>query len=437
MLTDLYQLTMLQAYFVNGMRERSTFEMVVRSLPSRRSFLLAAGLEQVLGYLEQLRFSEEELAWLRGCGRFRADFVDSLAELQFTGDVHALPEGTVFFPQEPLLRITAPLPEAQLVESRVVNLLQFQTLIASKAARAVIAAPDKLLVDFGMRRAHGAEAGRLAARAAYVAGFAGTATVLAGMDFGIPLYGTMAHSFILAHDDEAQAFERFAAANPGNVVLLLDTYDTEAAARKVVALAPRLRARETPVVGVRLDSGDLGAHARRVRRILDEGGLHAVSIFASGNLDEYAVRDLVASGAPIDGFGIGTRLDVSADAPYLDCAYKLHEYAGQPRWKRSEGKRTWPGRKQVYRTFEHGVMAGDVVTLEADVQPGRPLLEPVMRDGRRLGSAVALEDTRRNATRNLEQLPLPLRRLEGDATYEVQLAPAMCRLAEATDAMND
>jgi len=430
LLTDLYQLTMLHAYVRRGMGEPAVFELFVRSLPPARGFLLAAGLEQALEYLATLRFTGEELAWVAREGRFDRAFVDYLARLRFTGDVHALPEGTVFFPDEPILRVTAPLPEAQLVESRLLNLLHFQTLVASKAARAVLAAPGKVLVDFGLRRAHGAEAALLAARASYLAGLAGSATVLANPRFGIPLYGTMAHSFVQAHDDEAEAFAHFAADDPEHAVHLLDTYDTEAAAAKVVALA-----REGVAVrGVRLDSGDLAEHARRVRRILDAGGLGEVTIFASGNLDEDGLRDLIASGAPIDGFGLGTRLVTSADAPYLDCAYKLVEYAGRPRRKRSEGKASWPGRKQVWRRHgDDGRMCGDVLALEDDPQAGTPLLVPVMRAGRRLGLSASLAASRAHAAAELGRLPEPLRRLEPGAAYPVTVAPALRTLAATLD----
>ncbi|HSV05888.1 MAG TPA: nicotinate phosphoribosyltransferase [Candidatus Binatus sp.] len=436
LLTDLYQLTMLHAYFRGGMDATAVFEFFVRRLPAGRGFLLAAGLEQVLDYLQDLRFTEVELAWLRESGRFEASFVDHLAALRFTGDVDAMAEGTVCFADEPILRVMAPLPQAQLVETRVINLLQLQTLIASKAARAVLAAPGKVLVDFGLRRAHGAEAGLLAARAGYMAGLAGTSNVLAGMRFGVPLYGTMAHSFVQTHVDEAEAFLRFAEAEPQQVVLLLDTYDTEAAAEKVVALGARLRrARGIRVHGVRLDSGDLAAHARRVRAILDRGGLQDVTIFASGSLDEFAVRDLLATGAPIDGFGLGSRLDTSADAPYLDCVYKLQEYDGRARRKRSEEKATWPGRKQVYRSYDPaGRMTADVLTLDGDRQDGEPLLEPVMRGGRRLGPAVPLVTARARAAAQLVRLPEPLRRLEAGASYPVRVAAPLRALAEAVDA---
>ena len=372
LLTDLYQLTMLQAYRQHGLEDTAVFEFFIRKLPEQRGFLMAAGLEQVLQYLEELHFTAAELQWLESTGKFSHDFLDYLKDLRFRGEVHAMAEGTLFFSDEPILRVTAPLPQAQLVESRLINLLHFQTMIASKAARCVLAAPDKLLVDFGFRRAHGAEAGVLAARAAYLAGFAGSATVAAGPLFGIPTYGTMAHSFVQAHDDETTAFAHFAAANPDAVVLLIDTYDTEAAAHKVAALAPQLRRRGITVKGVRIDSGDLAEHARRVRRILDQNGLHDVTIFASSSIDEYLLKEYTEECVPIDGYGIGTHLDTSADAPYLDCAYKLQEYAGRPRRKRSEGKSTWPGRKQVYRRYgDDGIMLNDVVTV-VDDNAGRP-----------------------------------------------------------------
>jgi nicotinate phosphoribosyltransferase len=282
-----------------------------------------------------------------------------------------------------------------------------------------------------MRRAHGAEAALLAARACWLAGFAGTATVLANVRFGIPVYGTMAHSFVQAHDDETAAFAAFARAEPARVVLLLDTYDTEAAAEKVVALARD----GVRVAGVRLDSGDLAEHARRVRAILDRGGLRDTTIFASGNLDEHALAALVAAGAPIDGFGVGTRITTSADAPYLDCAYKLEEYAGRPRRKRSEGKATWPGRKQVWRRRDaNGRMQEDVVTLADDPPAGEPLLVPAMRDGVRVAAGASLGDARGRAARELADLPEELRALEPAVPYPVTIAPSVRELARALDA---
>jgi nicotinate phosphoribosyltransferase len=345
-----------------------------------------------------------------------------------------MPEGTVFFANEPILRVTAPLPEAQLAETRLINILHFQSLIASKAARILLAAPGKLLVDFGLRRAHGAEAGLLAARASYIAGFAGTATMLAEKLYGIPTFGTMAHSFIQAHDDESQAFEDFARSRPRNLTILIDTYDTEAAAKKVVALAPRLKLDGIIVRGVRLDSGDLTALSKSVRRILDDGGLKDVSILASGGLDEDNIGEMLHAGAPIDAFGVGTSLTTSSDVPALDCAYKLQEYAGLPRRKHSSGKATWPGRKQVWRQYgPDGRMAGDIISVETDKQSGEPLIETVMQGGRRIRASPALSDIRARVARNLALLPEPLRRLEADVSYPVKVADALIELTKEVD----
>jgi nicotinate phosphoribosyltransferase len=435
LLTDLYQLTMLQAYFDQGMEETAVFEFFVRKLPAQRNFLVAAGLEQALTFLQNLQLTGEELEWISGQGAFSPAFVRYLEELRFTGDVHAVPEGTVLFPNEPILRVTAPLPQAQLVESRLINLLHFQTLIASKAVRSVLVAPNKLLVDFGLRRAHGAEAGLFAARASYLAGFAGSATVLAAPLFGVPLFGTMAHSFIQAHDDESAAFEHFARSLPENVILLIDTYDTEAAAEKVVRIAPKLEREGIKIKGVRLDSGDLAEHAFRVRRILDDGGLRHVTIFASGSVDEYALDRLLHRNAPIDGFGIGTHMDTSADAPYLDCAYKLVEYGGKARRKRSEGKVLWPGRKQVYRSYDQeGFMQGDVLSLENDQREGEPLIQPFMTKGQRVSAREALDKLRGRALDQIKRLPKPLRTLEYAPEYPVIVSNAIRELAREVDA---
>jgi nicotinate phosphoribosyltransferase len=434
LLTDLYQFNMLQAYLDHGETREAVFEFFVRRLPPRRGFLMAAGLEQALDFLEGVRFSPEETDWLAGTGRFSARLIDWLSDFRFTGEVQAMPEGTVFFPDEPILRVVAPLPAAQLLETRLINILHYQTLVASKAARMVLAAPGKLLVDFGLRRAHEADAGLMAARASYLAGLDGTATTLAGMRWDIPLYGTMAHSFIEAHDDESEAFARFAESRPDHLVLLLDTYDTLRAARKVVALAPRLAAAGIRVEGVRLDSGDLAALSHNVRRILDEGGLKDVVIFASGGLDEDDLWRFSEEDAPIDGYGVGTSLTTSSDAPALDCAYKLQEYAGVARRKQSEGKATWPGRKQVWRRYDdHGRLAGDVLTLESDVRPGEPLLQPVMRDGRRIAERPALKDLRAHAGEELARLPTYLRTLRPDRTYPVEVSERLVRLAVQVD----
>jgi len=432
--TDLYQLSMLQCYDHARMHGTAVFDLFVRRLPQTRNFFVAAGLAQALELLESLHFTAEDLGWLRESGRLRPEFVDRLAGWRFTGEVHALPEGTIFFPNEPVLRVTAPLGEAQLVESRLLNLMHFQTMIATKAARCMLAAPDRSLVDFGFRRSHSAEAGVLAARAAYLAGFAGTATVEAGRQFGIPLFGTMAHSLVQAIGDDASALLSFARACSGNVVYLLDTYDTEEAARTCVQLAPVLRRENINLRGVRIDSGDLNAHAGSVRKILDAGGLQDVTIFASGGLDEYELARLVHERAPIDAFGVGTSLDVSADAPYLDIVYKLVEYNGRPTRKRSEGKATWPGRKQVYRAFDAaGMMQHDTLSLEADAQAGIPLLLPVMREGKRVVPDDSLDSIRRRTAEQLRQLPDRLRQLAAAEPYQVVIAPVLKTLAAQAD----
>jgi nicotinate phosphoribosyltransferase len=413
LLVDQYELTMAQAYFQHDLVAPASFELFVRRLPAARRFLVAAGLEQALAFLESFRFSGADLEAIARIGGVSRDLVRRLAELRFSGDVWAMPEGTVFFADEPILRVTAPLPEAQLVETRLINLLHFQTLVASKAARVVLAAAGRPVIDFGLRRAHGAEAGLLAARATYLAGFAGTSNVLGGARFGIPTTGTMAHSFVEAHEDEAVAFERFAASQPRNVVLLIDTYDTEAGARKVAALAERLRARGVSVAGVRIDSGDLEVHARRVRAILDAAGLRATAIVASGGLDEQAIDRLVRAGAPIDTFAPGTHVVTSSDAPFLDCAYKLVEVAGRPTWKHSEGKATRPGRKQVWRTVDRaGQIVRDELRLESEPGTGTPLLVPVMAAGQPVASPPPLEEIRRRAADGLASLPPPLRSVE-------------------------
>jgi nicotinate phosphoribosyltransferase len=425
LLTDLYQLTMLKAYYARGMRDTAVFELFVRRLPPQRNFMIAAGLEQTLDYLETVRFTAEELDWVERHPVLGPELARELERLRFTGTVHAMPEGTMFFPEEPILRVTAPLPEAQLVETRIINLMHFQTLVASKAARVVLAAPDRTLVDFGLRRAHGAEAGLMAARAAYVAGFAGTATVLAGKRLGIPLYGTMAHSFVQTHDREAAAFEHFAELYPQGTTLLVDTYDTEAAARKVVELLARRPELRPAVRALRIDSGDLAALARSVRQILDEGGLPDVSLFASGNLDEYRVHALRASDAPIEGFGVGTSLVTSADAPSLDFVYKLQEYAGRSRRKSSPGKATWPGRKQVYRRYDHDDrFTSDVLTLENDVVPGaEALLVPVIEQGKRTARRENLATLRERAASQLSRMPESLKTLDtAPAAYHVEIS---------------
>jgi len=429
LLTDLYQLTMMQGYVDGGMHEEAVFEFYVRSLPKTRGFLVSAGLETLLIYLEDLRFSEEELKYITGTGRFSKALLDYLAKFRFRGDVYAMPEGTVFFENEPVVRVVASMPEAQLVETRLINILHFEILIASKAARCILAANDRaVLIDFGLRRAHGAEAGLLAARASYIAGFAGTSTVMAESLFGIPISGTMAHSYVEAHENELEAFLSFGESNPNNTTLLIDTYDVRKGAQKAVEAAKKLKERGINVRAVRLDSGDLLALSKDVRQILDRSGLTDVRIFASGNLDEYLIYELMSQGAPINGFGVGTKLDTSEDAPYLECAYKLMEYEGKPRFKKSQGKATIPGRKQVFRGFKDNTMVRDILTTEGDEAEGVPLLEKVMSGGRRISGPAGLKEIAMYTRSQLKALPSHFKTLETKPAYPVKISPALSRL---------
>ncbi|MGH8295944.1 MAG: nicotinate phosphoribosyltransferase, partial [Steroidobacteraceae bacterium] len=401
-----------------------------------RRFLIAAGLERALQHIGELRFTAAELEFLARDGSFAPRFLDYLSPLRFTGTVHALPEGTPFFAEEPILRVTAPIIEAQLLESRLINIVHFQTLIASKAVRCVIAARGRGVIDFGMRRAHEGDAALFAARASYLAGFDATATVEAGRLWGIPISGTVAHSYIEAHDDEEQAFRHFVASRPGRTTLLIDTYDTRRATEKVARLESELRAQGSGrgVDFVRLDSGDLGAESREVRRILDARGCPEVRIALSGGLDEHEIAALLSCGAPVDAFGVGTTLAVSADVPALDMAYKLQMYAGRPRLKRSPGKATWPGAKQVLREYgTDGVALGDRIMLEDEAGSGEPLLVEVMRGGRALLPARPLEAIRSDCRMQIRTLPHYLLQLEpaegASPTYPVVRSAAIDALA--------
>jgi nicotinate phosphoribosyltransferase len=438
LLTDLYQLNMVEAYLAAGMEDEAVFEFFVRKLPPDRGFLVAAGLEQAVRYLLEAQCSPAELDWLRSCGRFTGRLIDFLSGFRFSGDVDAPPEGTVVFADEPLIRVTAPIAEAQLVETRLINFLHFQTLVSSKAARMVLAAPGKGLVDFGLRRAHSGEAGLLAARAAYLAGFDGTASVPAAQHFGIPILGTMAHSFIQAHDSEEKAFRDFANARPDQTVFLLDTYDTERAAKTVVALAPELAKDGISVRGIRLDSGDLAEHARKVRAILDAGDLAETRIVASGGIDETVLQQLTADGAPIDSYGIGTSLVTSEDHPALDCAYKLKAYAGRPRRKRSEGKAFWPGSTQVYRRYaDNGRMDGDTIARADEPMDGKALLQPILRGGKLVAPLPSLDVAREHARTELDRLPEHLKRLASEPPYDVAVSDGLQILARRVDDETD
>ncbi|PAZ15066.1 nicotinate phosphoribosyltransferase [Streptomyces sp. SA15] len=406
-ITDLYEVTMAMSYLREGMTSPATFSLFVRDLPPDRGFLVAAGLESALDYLADLRIGPEDVdAFASALHRPRRD-LQPLLGLEFTGDVRAVPEGRIVLAGEPLLEVTAQLPQAQLAETYVLNQLSHQTAIASKAARCHLAAAGHPVVDFSLRRTQGPQAGFQAARLGALAGFAGTSNVAAATALGIPAVGTMAHSFVEAFATEEEAFRAFARSHPGPVTLLVDTYDTEAGVRVAARVLKDLD--RGPGSAVRLDSGDLGALAAKARAILDGVGLPDARIIASGSLDEYAVDDLVRSGAPIDTYAVGTRFGVSADAPYVDSAYKLVEYDGRPVMKLSSAKVTAPGPKQVFRRPG----CADVIGL-ADEQPpedGRPLLETVIRNGRRTGIRTTLDECRERLAADLAELPSAARRI--------------------------
>lgn len=432
LLADLYELTMAAGYVETRFEARATFELFVRSLPSRRSYLVAAGLDQALDFLEGVRFSAEEIAYLEQHPAFQhiaRDFFDYLARFRFTGEVWALPEGTMFFPGEPMLRVTAPIAEAQIVETYLLAALNFPTMIASKAARVVTAARGRDVIEFGTRRAHGIESGVLAARAAYIGGCQGTSNVLAGQRFGIPTYGTQAHSWIMAHENEEEAFRQFLELFPKHAVLLVDTYDVRAAVEKIIAMGRKPR-------GVRLDSGDLAADSIWLRRRLDEAGWNDVEVFASGDLDEDKIEALLASGAQIDGFGVGTALATSADAPTLGVIYKLValERGGKVHnaAKFSDAKVTYPGRKQVFRFCDtKGEFTEDVIALEDEqFAHAEPLLAPVMRDGKRILPATDLGEARKRCLAGLERLPEGVRSLVAAASYAARYSAGLEALFE-------
>jgi nicotinate phosphoribosyltransferase len=424
LLIDLYELTMVQAYWREEMHDEASFSFYVRRLPAQRNFLLACGLDDALHYLEQLHFNKESLDYLATLPRFTDSFLEWLAKLRFTGDVYAVAEGTPVFAHEPMLEVVAPLPQAQLAETFVMNQVQLQTMAASKAARVAHAAAGRTVVDFGLRRMHGADAGVKSARGFHIAGVDATSNVLAGQLYGIPVAGTMAHSYIQAHETEEDAFRAFAEQYP-ETILLVDTYDTLDGVTKVIELS-RTLGDDFRVRGVRLDSGDLGALAQETRRRLDEAGLDGVEIFASGGLDEYGIAELLEGGAPIDGFGVGTLMGASADAPYLDCVYKMTSYAGQGQLKLSSEKEILPGRKQIFRLGDGGV-SGDILARHDERQPGRPLLEKVMENGKRTAAGhTDLEAARARARTEITALPEAVQGLEPAVPpFPVQISEAL------------
>ncbi|OAG28104.1 nicotinate phosphoribosyltransferase [Thermodesulfatator autotrophicus] len=433
--TDLYELTMAAVYFEREMFAPATFSFFVRSYPKNWRFFIFSGLEEVLSALEAFSFSEDDLAYLESLGLFKPVFLDFLKDLRFTGDVWAMPEGTIFFTEEPVLEITAPLPQAQLIETFVINSLCFNSLIASKAVRSVLAANGCTVVDFSARRTHGIEAALKVARNSFLVGFSATSNTLAGKLYRIPVTGTMAHSFIESFSSEAEAFSTFAEVFPENTVLLLDTYDTLTATKKAIALAKKLEAQGKRLKGVRLDSGDIGYLAKEVRRLLDEAGLPYVKIFVSGGLDEYEIERLLKEGAPIDAFGVGTKVGVSADAPYLDAAYKLACYDGRPVVKLSSGKKTLPGEKQVFRFKKEGLFQQDLVALREEAFGARPLLEKVMEKGKRLKPEPALEEIRNYIQEALECLPDKLKAVKPSEAgfYPVEMSSQLARLQKAVE----
>lgn len=422
--TDLYELTMMQSYFDAGVNDEAVFSLFARRLPEERSYLVACGLADALDYLESVRFSPDAIAYLKSLGLFSDAFLDWLSAFRFEGDVYAVPEGTPVFADEPLLEVAAPVAQAQLAETFLMNQIHLQTLLATKAARMVEAAQGRKVIDFGSRRGHGLDAALKGARAFHIAGIDATSNVLAGARYGVPVAGTMAHSYIEAFESEADAFRTFVRSYP-ETILLVDTYDTLAGVKTVIALAGEL-GEEFRVSGIRLDSGDLGALAREARAMLDAAGLKDVSIFASGGLDEHRIAALLEKDAPIDGFGVGTAMSVSEDDPALDIVYKLSAYAGEGRLKLSQDKATLPGRKQVFRTCANGRYSGDVIARAEEDLAGAPLLVPVMKDGRRIGPEKPLAGIREHARAEREALPAGLRALMPAAKpYPVTVSEAL------------
>ena len=432
LLTDLYQLTMAQTYFQSQRLDPATFSLFIRSYPPNRGYFVAAGLQDVLEFLEQFAVDSTGIDYLHSRRLFADDFLDLLKGLKFTGDVWAIPEGRLAFTDEPFLEVTAPIIEAQIVETFIINQVNLQSLIATKAARCVHAAGGRAVVDFALRRAHGIDAGMKVARASYLAGFTGTSNVRAGQEYGIPIVGTMAHSFVSSFEREMDAFRAFIASFPNNSILLIDTYDTLAGARKAVEIAKEMAANGQQLQGVRIDSGDLKKLAIEVRRIFDEAGLKSVKIIGSGGLDEFDLADFTVADVPYDSYGVGTKMGVSADAPWFDIAYKLVEYDERPVLKLSTGKVSWPGKKQVFRMRdERGQLQKDVIALREENIPGAdPLLQKVMASGEVAVRCPTLEEIRDNFMAEFKRLPDPIKAIRNPASYPVEISPQLTKLRE-------
>ena len=432
LLTDLYQLTMAQTYFQSQRLDPATFSLFIRSYPPNRGYFVAAGLQDVLEFLEQFAVDSTGIDYLHSRRLFADDFLDLLKGLKFTGDVWAIPEGRLAFKDEPFLEVTAPIIEAQIVETFIINQVNLQSLIATKAARCVHAAGGRAVVDFALRRAHGIDAGMKVARASYLAGFTGTSNVRAGQEYGIPIVGTMAHSFVSSFEREMDAFRAFIASFPNNSILLIDTYDTLAGARKAVEIAKEMAANGQQLQGVRIDSGDLKKLAIEVRRIFDEAGLKSVKIIGSGGLDEFDLADFTVADVPYDSYGVGTKMGVSADAPWFDIAYKLVEYDERPVLKLSTGKVSWPGKKQVFRMRdERGQLQKDVIALREENIPGAdPLLQKVMASGEVAVRCPTLEEIRDNFMAEFKRLPDPIKAIRNPASYPIEISPQLTKLRQ-------
>lgn len=431
LMVDLYELAMAQAYWSEGMDETAVFSLFFRELPDNRNFVLACGQQSVVSVIESLRFTDEHIERLESLDRFQPAFLDWLRNFRFSGSVYAVAEGTPLFPQEPLLEIEGPIAEVQLLESLVMNYVHLESVLASKAVRLTFAARGRPVVDFGMRRTHGLDAAHRAVRAYRLAGLTGTSNVLAGLDFNMPVYGTMAHSFVQACAEELHAFRVYADLYPGTT-LLVDTYDTRTAVRRIINWLGDNP--EVNIGGIRLDSGDLAAEAADCRKMLDEAGLADIRIMASGGLDEYKIAKLVSSGAPIDGFGVGTAIGVSNDEPALELAFKLTEYASLPRMKNSPGKQSLPGPKQVFRNFgPDGCITRDIVAGRNEVFDGSPLLKPVMKHGRIVDGAIARLDDRVGAASDaIKTLPEKFRSLTSRGEVPVVISDFLRALQRNT-----
>ncbi len=435
LLTDLYELTMAQAYFEREMRAPATFSLFIRSYPQHRAYFVSAGLEDVLGYLETLHFTQDDLDYLSTTAIFKDDFLHFLAGVRFTGDVWAIPEGRIFFRDEPVIEVTAPIIEAQMVETYIINQVNLQSIVATKASRCVFAGRGRSLVDFSLRRTQGVDAGMKVARASYLAGFVSTSNVLAGKEYGIPVAGTMAHSFISSFEDELDAFRAFAQTFPERSILLVDTYDTVEGARKAAIVGQEMARQGQRLQGVRLDSGDMAELSKEVRKVLDEAGLTESSIFASGSLDEFELESLINRGAKIDAFGVGTKMGVSADAPWSDIAYKLVQYDGRPVLKLSSGKVSLPGEKQVWRHADvDGRPSHDVIGLRSErPDAGEPLLRPVMKDGKTIVVPPSLKQLQGAFAEEFGKLPDRYKALRDPPTYPVEVSSRLQELYDQVE----